>query len=260
MIFPLKKLWGRTGLQKLMRRFACVVILTAGPAQAIVGPSQDPGPASGHVVMLLKRSANGSGFCSGTLIAPRIILTAAHCVGPLADMRVHYRDAVGKPVLLGVARTRVHPDFRPNAIKSRERSIDMALVEAGEDLDQGLTPVPMAGGRTEDIGTPFLVAGYGVTREGAGETSGVLRIARLQLRAPLSGILLWLADTKQQGTGACTGDSGGPILSGDGAMIVGVTAWSAGDGRHQCGSLTQATRVAPQREWIEMTLKEWGGQ
>jgi hypothetical protein len=87
----------------------------------------------------------------------------------------------------------------------------------------------------------------------------VLRGARLAARAPLSSILLWADDPEHQGAGACTGDSGGPIVTGGLGKVIAITAWSAG--AHvgsRCGALTQGALIAPQAGWIESVLKRWG--
>ena len=72
------------------------------PAFALVGPASEDFSYSGHVVMVLKRAVDRAGFCTGVVVAPRAILTAAHCVSAIGDMRVHYRDDAGRPVLIEV--------------------------------------------------------------------------------------------------------------------------------------------------------------
>ncbi len=63
-----------------MRRFvfalvALAVALAASPAAAVTGGRPDDG-AHPQVAFIY---APGVGFCSGTLIAPRVVLTAGHC-------------------------------------------------------------------------------------------------------------------------------------------------------------------------------------
>ena len=108
------------------------------------------------------------------------------------------------------------------------------------------------------MGQPVWIVGYGLAREGDGATGGVLRSARLQVRAPLSTILLWAEDPDKAGAGACSGDSGGPILSGDGAKVLAITTWSAGtSARNHCGVVTQGPLVGPQRAWIDGVMAKW---
>jgi len=226
--------------------FAC------GPAVAMVGPTGDAGAYAAHVVMALAQSGRGSGFCSGAVLAPNIVLTAAHCVAAPAATRVHFRDGAGKPVLIEVARVARHPGFRADAVAARARSIDLALIETRAPLPSSFSAVAI-GDASNEIGAGFEIAGFGVTKPGVASTSGVLRRARLLLRAPLSHVLLWLDSA--DGAGACTGDSGAPVFA-NGAL-VGIVAFAQGAKGRGCGGLTQAVRLAPYRDWIERTMAGW---
>lgn len=235
------------------RFFLCLAALAlGGRAHAMVGPTSDGGAYSPHVVMALAQSGRGAGFCSGAVLAPNVVLTAAHCVAAPRATRVHFRDSAGAPVLIEVARVARHPGFRADAVAARAKSIDLALIETKEPLPASFTPVTM-GEASNEVGAVFEVAGFGVAAPGVASTSGVLRRARLALRAPLSHVLLWLAS--EDGAGACTGDSGAPVFS-NGAL-VGVVAFAQGAHGRGCGGLTQAVRVAPYRAWIEQTIAGW---
>lgn len=220
------------------------------PAGAVVGPSRD---ASGAVVdsavMVLQRRGAAAGFCTGVVVAPRAVLTAAHCVPPGADIRVHFKDAAGAPVLLPVAAVVRHPGYRADAVAKRERSVDLAVVTLPGPLPEPFRPAALAGEAGTAVGARFTVAGFGLAREGEARSSGRLREAELAARAPLSAVLLWAEDPARGGAGACTGDSGGPVLDGSGAVAA-LTVWSAGEGRRNCGALTQAIWLAPYRAWI----------
>lgn len=227
-------------------------LAASGPACAMVGPTNDGGAYAPHVVMALAQNARGAGFCSGAVLAPNVVLTAAHCVAAPAATRVHFRDGAGKPVLFEVARVARHPGFRADAVKARAKSIDLALVETKEPLPSSFAPVAL-GDATTEIGASFDVAGFGVAQPGNAATSGVLRRARLALRAPVSKVLLWLSS--DDGAGACTGDSGAPVFF-NGAL-AGIVAFAQGAHGRGCGGLTQAVRVAPYRAWIEQTIASW---
>jgi hypothetical protein len=228
------------------------------PALAVVGPAlEDPG-FSAHIVMVLNRQGDRAGFCSGVVVATRAVLTAAHCVTAPADMRVHYRDGAGGVVLLPVKTVAVNPAYRADALTRRVASIDLALVETESPLDGRFSAADLDATGAVAVGDPLRIVGYGVGREGEGKTGGVLRAAALRVRAPLSGTLLWAEDPEAAGAGACTGDSGGPILSGDGARVLAIVTWSAGVRGKRCGTVTQGPLVAAQRAWIEGVLAGWG--
>jgi len=230
-----------------------MVLAAPWHAAALVGESQPAPELAGRLVMVLKRSGGAAGFCSASVLAQDVVLTAAHCVGSPADTRVHYRGPNGEPVLAEVAAVQIHPGFRPDAAATRRPSIDLALIRLAQPLPARFTPLALSPDGIR-IGDEFRIAGYGVAREGQAATSGVLRAGRISARAPLSSILLWAEDPKHAGTGACTGDSGGAILTLGPPRLVAVIDWAEGASGRRCGSLTQAALVGPQRSWIERFL------
>jgi hypothetical protein len=236
------------------------LIAVAAPAAALVGPSQDGAAFSPVVVMVLEHAGATAGFCSGIVVAPDAVLTAAHCVPKGAAIRVHFRDEAGSPVLLSVADVAIDPGYRVDAVRKRLRSIDLALVHLPAALPDRFYPAALAARFTPaNIGMPFRIAGFGVTREGDGTRSGQLRVADVAARAPLSDLLLWAHDPLDHGAGACEGDSGGPVFAATTEEVVAVTLWAAGSGGAGCGTLTQALWIAPQRSWIDSVLRRWGG-
>src|SRR5215218_2501520 len=71
------------GAQKIMRRavlllatMALAILLAGGVAQAIINGEPDRGPNAHPYVGMIY---NDEFLCSGTLISPRVFLTAGHC-------------------------------------------------------------------------------------------------------------------------------------------------------------------------------------
>jgi hypothetical protein len=236
---------------------AALLITSDFGAKAIVGASADGGAYSDRVVMVLSRGPEGSGFCTGVVLAPRVVLTAAHCLRKPSDTLVLYRDSANQPVTVPIAATVRHPSYRADAIARRVVSIDLGLLETETALPPTFRPAALAT-RSPEIGELAILVGYGVVHEGQPKSGGAPRSASLRVRAPASKILLWAEDSGHAGAGACSGDSGGPIFSADASEVLALVAWTAGENGRKCGALTQGPLVGPARGWIYATLARWG--
>src|SRR3984893_7533602 len=111
----------------------------------------------------------------------------------------------------------------------------------------------------------FTIVGIGVTIRGEGNSGGIIRVAGLVATGQPGTLQIRLVDPVGQGTrdglGACTGDSGGPVLEDrQGApAIIGVVRRATGrDGSAGCGGLTGVTPLTLYRDCILQTARQWG--
>src|SRR5690606_31139132 len=118
------------------------------------------------------------GVCSAVVVAPDVVLTAAHCVTGATEHRVHFRDEAGEPVLITPAAKAVHPGYDAKAVETRRRSIDLALVRIPEKLPARFRTAVL-GMAQPRAGEPVTVSGYGLAREGDPKTTGTFRSAGL---------------------------------------------------------------------------------
>ena len=116
--------------------------------------------------------------------------------------------------------------------------------------------------RAPTAGDSFVVTGFGVSVRGDGKTSGILLTATLVATGNPGNLQIRLLDpatrNEQAGLGACTGDSGSPVLSG--GRVVGVVSWSTGPNNSEgCGGLTGVTPLALYYGWIVEVARKMGG-
>jgi transmembrane serine protease 9 len=201
------------------------------------------------------QDSTGAYRCTGTLVSPSVILTAAHCIanteGPFSVRASFFANGSTVSIDYYAVEYSIHPAYSfPFA------DLAMLLLEAPV---AGITPVSLARWtpRPRTIG---LIVGYGDDERGntGVKKMGRVRLARCPKRVPpalhlkrgaLSGSLCWRAPLVwQQDT--CHGDSGGPLLVN--GTLAGVT--SGGD--PDClGRLSYDTNVVPFLSWIVRLLR-----
>ncbi|MEP9379727.1 trypsin-like serine protease [Aquabacter sp. CN5-332] len=250
----------RLSFSRLRRAAAALVataLLPAAPAFAIVGGGPAPADVAARTVMIV--STRGAS-CTGTVLARDLILTAAHCVGPKADYAVALVGG-GAPQLIPALRVALNPGFDAEQFRTRRPTPDLALVKLAEPLPARFVPATLAANNGLPArGASFLIAGYGMTADGAEKTAGTLRAVPLASVGNTGGIMTRLSPAEGGGAmlaGACTGDSGGPAFEGN--VVSGVIGWvTAPNGARGCGGVTGITLVGLQRGWIIATARSLG--
>jgi Trypsin len=231
------------------------------PVSALVGPAQEAPEFAPYVVTVLDKSGAGGGgasFCTASVIAQDVVLTAAHCVSNLSNTLVFYRGGQSKLVPFGVASIAIHPEFRPKIGRKHLISIDLALLRLNQPLPPAFKPVKFADPGPVAAGQAFRIAGFGRADERVSGTSGVLRAGILVASGPKSPVLVWLTDPNGAGLGGCTGDSGAPVLAIGQMALVAVAIRANGNNGHSCGASTEAVLIGPQMPWVRKTLQAWG--
>ncbi|MBI3700842.1 MAG: trypsin-like serine protease [Afipia sp.] len=246
---------------RLVKCLTITLVLT-NAAAAITGSRSAPSDAIARSIVTIIGSRGT--VCTGTLIAPAIVLTAGHCVAPGTSYRV-IDPSTQPPKLITAQKAVTHPQFNMQSMLAHRATADVALLQLPSSVPNkspailGMPRIPI------QPGSRFTVAGVGVTTSGGDDGVGTVRAANLAVTGNPGTLQIRLVDpltqNKSAGMGACTGDSGAPAFEDqDGkSVIAGVVSWSTGPNNGDgCGGLTGITPLTLYRDWIVKTARDWG--
>jgi Trypsin len=177
--------------------------------------------------------------CTGTLVAPRVVVTAAHCVDaeigpdPLTLQVIFGPRAFEPDAVRAVVAVALHPEWDRDSFDN-----DLAFVRL--DRPAPVLPVPMNLADLGDdlVGTPLRLVGYGTTRAGFPRSAGFKRVGLTRLNL-LGARTFGFANDPSQ---TCEGDSGGPafLRRGQGReLLAGVASYGDAD----CAVIGVDTRI-----------------
>lgn len=225
--------------------------------QAIVGGSDVPEGKWPDTVAVL----GDTGVCTGTLIAPDVVLTAGHCAGinprnVVANTTDYSRTGGARSV---VARTVAYPNW--------ENTYDVAVIVLQAPIT-AVVPRRMGTSCTFSgfaSSTSVRLVGFGATDMEGATSNTVLKEAMTAVTDPLcnsgNGCNTIVAPGGEFIAGgggtadSCFGDSGGPVYldTGRGPVVIGAVSRGVNNAATPCGGGGIYVRTDKIVEWIEET-------
>jgi uncharacterized protein (TIGR03382 family) len=224
-------------------------------SQAVIGGTAAPNDPAVVQVSI-------GGLCTGSLVSPRVVMTAAHCVADLIEAgqtrfgSIGFGEGGGEPwdARINIVDMVMHRRYDPESFLKE----DIAFVRMASPAPADIEPLPI---RTEplvegDVGLQIRTVGFGHNVSENGETSGAG--TKRQITHRINEVLAKHLAVGSTQYNTCQGDSGGPTFVERNGVeeVAGVTSYGEGG----CLGTSHLTRTDVMWDSItSVVLNSWDG-
>jgi secreted trypsin-like serine protease len=228
--------------------FLLAGLLAAGRCAAIANgsPPTDAEFAAESPWVVVLIHDNAPGICTGSLVSPTFVLTAAHCASD--GLSVLY----GNRSREGARRVAVREVIRHPKFTSQPNAYDLALLHLVRPVRPRAVPIA-ARAESRDLvrpGRAATILGWGSTVTGVEQPDILLRARIRFTELGIEGTHIFYNSALG---GPCSGDSGGPLVvtGNDGQFVlVGVASVTDGNLCAKGGGIAGYTDVAALLDFI----------
>ncbi|MCP4679711.1 MAG: trypsin-like serine protease [Deltaproteobacteria bacterium] len=194
-------------------------------------------------------------ICSGTLIAPNVVLSTGSCVycpnsgldfvkNP-ERLQIQGGPAIGDILYSYAEEVVVHPSYNGFGV-------DLSMIKLETPIEDVKPHKLRMGSLTR--GEKGVIVGYGRDEYGGMSEAGIHRWGETTILS--LGANIGLGDP----CGLCNGDSGGPFFTKEDSewVVTGVSAWNTNQCSPDKGSIS--INVLTYRNWIDKVFREFTGE
>jgi Trypsin len=265
----------------LTAALACVMAAcgVAGNASNAVGDTQDAdilaGTAASLKATVLLADRNSQASCTGTLIAPDVVLTAAHCLEvDQAYVYVGYSRASSQLDLptkpepgekwyrVKIKKKKQHPGWGTTTTCPEAASMDVALVQLAEPIVD-VKPL-LRSSAMPAVGADCIVVGYG-RHNVSGKVGEVeANVTDWTYAERRQAAVKVIGTDGEAGTISVNGVDGAPSRGDSGGLLLckgrvaGVTSCSVGQNQTILKLEKVFVSVEAEKAFIEETIEAWG--